>query len=69
MLLIRLSHKEPKGQALSEQQKQENKNFSRQRVVCEHAHAGMKRYNAVFSVYRNRVPDLDDHLMPTAAGL
>lgn len=66
---IRLPHKKPKGQELSEQQKQENKDFSRQRVVCEHAHAGMKRYNAVSNVYRNRVPDFDDRLMLTAAGL
>jgi hypothetical protein len=66
---IRLPHKKPKGQELSEQQKQENKDFSRQRVVCEHAHAGMKRYNAVSDIYRNRVPDFDDHLMLTAAGL
>lgn len=66
---IRLPYKKPKRQELSEQQKQENKDFSRQRVVCEHAHAGMKRYNAVSGVYRNRVPDFDDHLMLTAAGL
>ncbi|MCS6815199.1 MAG: transposase [Cyanobacteria bacterium] len=66
---IHLPHKKPKGKELSEQQKQENKEFSRQRVVCEHAHAGMKRYNAVSAIYRNRVPDFDDRLMLTAAGL
>ncbi len=66
---IHLPHKKPKGKELSEVQKQENKEFSRQRVVCEHAHAGMKRYNAVSAIYRNRVPDFDDHLMLTAAGL
>ena len=31
-------------------------------VKCEHAHAGMKRYNSVTAVYRNRVPDFDDRL-------
>lgn len=66
---IHLPHKKPKGKELSEVQKQENKEFSRHRVVCEHAHAGMKRYNAVSAIYRNRVPDFDDHLMLTAAGL
>jgi hypothetical protein len=66
---IHLPHKKPKGKQLSEQQKQENREFSRQRVKCEHAHAGIKRYNAVTAVYRNRVPDFDDHLMLTAAGL
>jgi hypothetical protein len=66
---VHLPHKKPRGRALSEQQKQENQEFSRQRVVCEHAHAGMKRYRAVGEIYRNRVPDFDDHLMLTAAGL
>lgn len=66
---IHLPHKKPRGKELSEQQKQENQEFSSQRVVCEHAHAGIKRYNAVSSIYRNRLPDFDDHLMLTAAGL
>ena len=66
---IHLPHKKPKGKELSEEQKEENKEFSSQRVVCEHAHAGIKRYNAVSSIYRNRVPDFDDHLMLTSAGL
>lgn len=66
---IHLPHKKPKGKELSDQQKQENREFSRQRVVCEHAHAGIKRYNAVTDVYRNRVPDFDDRLMLNAAGL
>jgi membrane-bound lytic murein transglycosylase B len=42
---VRLPHKKPKGQELTEAQKQENREFSSQRVKCEHAHAGMKRYN------------------------
>jgi DDE superfamily endonuclease/Helix-turn-helix of DDE superfamily endonuclease len=42
---IHLPHKKPKGKELTEQQKQENREFSRQRVKCEHAHAGIKRYN------------------------
>lgn len=66
---IHIPHKKPRGKELSEEQKQENKEFSSQRVVCEHAHAGMKRYNAVSAIYRNRVPDFDDRLMLTAAGL
>jgi hypothetical protein len=66
---VHLPHKKPKGKELSEQQKQENREFSRQRVVCEHAHAGIKRYRSVTDVYRNRVPDFDDRLMLNAAGL
>lgn len=66
---IQLPHKKPKGKELTEQQKQENREFSRQRVVCEHVHAGIKRYNSVTAVYRNRVSDFDDQLMLVAAGL
>jgi hypothetical protein len=66
---VHLPHKKPKGKELTEAQKQENREFSSQRVKCEHAHAGMKRYNSVTAVYRNRVPDFDDRLMLIAAGL
>jgi len=66
---VHLPHKKPKSKELSEQQKQENREFSRQRVKCEHAHAGIKRYRSVTDVYRNRVPDFDDRLMLNAAGL
>jgi len=66
---VHLPHKKPKGKELSEQQKQENREFSRQRVKCEHARAGIKRYRSVTDVYRNRVPDFDDRLMLNAAGL
>ena len=40
---IRLPHKKPKGGSLSDVQKEENKAFSRERVVCENAFAGVKR--------------------------
>lgn len=66
---IRLPHKKPRGKELSEHHKQENREFSRQRVKCEHAHAGIKRYQSVSAVYRNRVADFDDRLMLSAAGL
>ena len=66
---IHLPHKKPRGGALSEVQKQENRCLSQSRVICENAFAGVKRYNAVSVVYRNRIVDFDDHLMLTAAGL
>lgn len=66
---VHLPHKKPKGKELNEEQKQENREFSRQRVKCEHAHAGIKRYRAVTDVYRNRVSDFDDRLMLNAVGL
>ena len=59
---VRLPHKKPKGLELSESQKQENREFSSQRVKCEHAHAGMKRHNSVTTTYRNRLPDFGDCL-------
>lgn len=66
---VHLPHKKPRGKELTDEQKQENREFSSQRVKCEHAHAGIKRYNCVTAVYRNRVPDFDDRLMLNAAGL
>jgi hypothetical protein len=66
---IELPHKKPKGGELTPLQKEENKNLSSQRVVCENAFTGVKRYNAVAAIYRNRVTDFDDRLMLTACGL
>jgi hypothetical protein len=66
---IHLPHKKPKGGELSQKQKQENKQLSKERVICENAFAGVKRYNAIAHVYRNRLPDFDDKLMLTACGL
>jgi hypothetical protein len=66
---IRLPHRKPKGGELSAVQKEENRALSQSRVVCENAFAGVKRYNAVSGIYRNRIAQFDDHLMLTAAGL
>lgn len=66
---IHLPHKKPKGKELSAVQKEENRELSRSRVLCENAFAGVKRYGAVSQVYRNRVEQFDDRLMVTAAGL
>ena len=66
---VHLPHKKPRGKELSEAQKEENRVFSGQRVKCEHAHAGIKRYNSTTAVYRNRVTDFDDRLMLVATGL
>lgn len=66
---IHLPHKKPRGRQLSAAHKEENRTLSQSRVVCENAFAGVKRYNAVSVVYRNRIKDFDDHLMLTAAGL
>jgi hypothetical protein len=52
---IHLPQKKTKGKPLSPYYKRKNKKLSRQRMICEHAHAGMKRYHAVSAIYRNRV--------------
>jgi hypothetical protein len=65
---IHLPHKKPKGKDLTVEQKEENKEFSSHRVKCEHAHAGIKRYNCVVSIYRNRIADFDDQLMLVSTG-
>ena len=65
----RTPHKKPKGGELSEEQKEENRALAKERVVCENAFAGVKRYGIVSQVYRNRVQDFDDRSMITAAGL
>lgn len=66
---IYVPHRKPKGKELNEAQKEENRLLSSSRVVGENAFAGVKRYNAVTQIYRNRIPDFDDRLMLTSAGL
>jgi hypothetical protein len=66
---IHLPHRKPKGGELSAMQKEENRALSQSRLVCENAFAGVKRYNAVSGIYRNRIAQFDDHLILTAAGL
>lgn len=66
---VHIPHKKPKGGALSEEQKADNRGLSQSRVVCENAFAGVKRYGAVSAVYRNRIEAFDDCLMLTATGL
>ena len=66
---VEIPHKKPKGGELTEKQKEENRELASERVVCEHAFAGVKRYGIATNVYRNRRQDFDDHSMLTAAGL
>ena len=74
---IEMPHKKPRGEALSEVQKQENREKSSRRVRCENAFAGVKRYGIVSDVYRIelrsakgvRVSEFDDRSMLTATRL
>ena len=66
---IEIPHKKPRGGELSQEQKEENRSFSAERVVVEHTFGGIKRYKAAADIYRNRKKNFDDHLMLTTAGL
>jgi hypothetical protein len=66
---VELPHKKPRGGQLSDEQKADNRTFAGERVVCEHAFAGLKRYGIAHQVYRNRKEGFDDRSMVTAAGL
>ena len=66
---VLLPHKKPKGGELSHLQKTQNCQLSQSRVVCENAFSGVKRYNAICFIYRNRIENFDERLMLTATGL
>jgi hypothetical protein len=54
---VEIPHKTPKGGELSDEQKQENRALASERVVCEHAFAGVKRYTIVSQLCRNRIKE------------
>ena len=58
-----------KKHPLTDEQRQWNTLLASQRVVVEHCIGGMKRYQAVAGVYRNRRPKTDDRFHLLAAGL
>jgi hypothetical protein len=58
-----------KKRPLSEEDRQWNTYLASLRVKVEHSIGGMKRYNAVAGVYRNRLPRTDDRFNLLAAGL
>jgi len=66
---VEIPHKKPKGEKLTDEQKEENRVLASERVVCEHAFAGVKRYRIAAEVYRNRKKGFDDASIFTAAGL
>jgi DDE superfamily endonuclease len=64
----RKSKKHPNPQ-LSEEQKATNKALSQIRIFIEHAIDGMKRYNILAHVFRNRTADFEDDAVGICAGL
>jgi DDE superfamily endonuclease len=61
--------KSTKNKPLNHAEKAENRLISGIRVLAEHAIGGMKRFKAAADIYRNRLPNLDDHFNLLAAGL
>jgi len=64
-----LPFKGSKKRPLDKEQREWNTLVASLRVKVEHSIAGMKRYNAVAVVYRNRLPKTDDRFNLLAAGL
>jgi hypothetical protein len=64
----RKSTKNPAPQ-LTEEQKAANKAVSQVRIFIEHAIGGMKRYNILVHVFRNRKADFEDDAVGICAGL
>ena len=54
---------------LTEEQKAANKAVSQVRIFIEHAIGGMKRYNILVHVFRNRKADFEDDAVGICAGL
>ena len=64
----RKSQKNPNPQ-LSDEQKASKKTLSQVRIFIEHAIGGMKRYNILVHVFRNRKADFEDDAIGICAGL
>ena len=70
-----IPHKKPRksknnpNPSLTETQKQENREMSRQRVIVENVIGGMKRYRCLVDKFRNTMTGLTDIVIYLAAGL
>jgi hypothetical protein len=59
-------HKKPRKSSLAKEKLEENKIISGLRIVVEHAIGGMKRFDCLLQVYRNRKGQ-DDRMTSIAA--
>ena len=72
---IQIPHKKPRkskktpNPQLSTDQKAANTALSQVRILVEHAIGGMKRYNILVHVFRNRKADFEDDAVGICAGL
>lgn len=74
-LEINIPHKKPRkskahpNSSLTPEQKSENQQISRRRIVVEHAICRMKRFRSVTTVFRNRKENFVDDVAVIAAAL
>lgn len=74
-LEINIPHKKPRkskakpAQALTAEQKAENRQISQVRIVVENAISGLKRFNILTSKFRNRKENFVDDVAAITAGL
>lgn len=66
---VKQPFKNTKLKKLTEEQKNENKILSSQRVKVEHSISGIKRSRIVKDIFRNRRPGMIDLSMQVACGL
>ena len=59
--------KKPKGTALTDEEKEQNRIISGIRMVNEHAMAGIERLCSTWHVYRNRKGQDDAFMLPASA--
>ena len=61
--------KKPRGRELTSEDKQRNRELSKERIGVEHSIGGVKIYHIVRDVYRNHKMGYDDLVMETTCGL
>lgn len=72
---ISIPHKKPRksknnpNPQLTQDQKNENREMSKIRVIVENVIGGMKRFRCISDRYRNHIPELKDLFILLAAGI
>ena len=68
-MTVIIPKKKPRGKELSTEDKENNREISKIRVLSEHAIGGVKRLGIVSDIYRNHKEDFDDDVMLVSCGL
>jgi hypothetical protein len=61
--------KKPKGGELTQEEKDQNRKISQERIYVEHSIGGVKVFRIIRDIFRNHKPHYDDLVMETACGL